>query len=146
MGRLARIEVDERREAVLDMMLLGKTNSHIKSFIMNRYNVGLSTVEHDLTIVYQELREFAEKEKTQTIEKHIARYEKAYAHCMETGNVFVALKALKQKEELLQLHKGTPLIAVQNNNMSFDNLSVEEIEKLLNGIKPDTENNQKGIT
>lgn len=138
MGRLSIIDVDRRREAVLDMILLGRAPSHIKAVIMNIHHVGLSTVENDLTVIYKELHETAESEKDNTIAKHIARYEKIYRDCMDVGNEFVALKALRQKEELLRLHKQgepAPTVNVQINNydIAVSKLTAQELKEILSG-------------
>jgi hypothetical protein len=137
MGRISIIDVDRRREAVLDMVLLGRTPSHIKSVIMNIHHVGLSTVENDLTFIYKELHETAEDAKHNTIEKHIARYEKIYRDCMDVGNEFVALKALRQKEELLRLHKSEPAptvnVQINNYDIAASKLTAAEIKEIFSG-------------
>ena len=107
---------------------------------MNEYQVSKSTVERDITIIYRELRVYVEKAKEDIIAEHIGKYDKIFEDCMSIGNTRDALKALKQKEELLKYHRNEPLIAIQNNTMNLDAIgtqdlltAIEDLKKLQNG-------------
>lgn len=133
-GRQSLAIINDRREAVKEMVVDGITSNQIKQVIMADFNVSLATVESDLTVVYKEIEEWQLAHRDRVIALHIARYEKIYKKAMDNDDNFHALKAMRQKEELLNLLKQQPLIAVQNNNMNFDKFTIEEIQKMLNGI------------
>jgi Lhr-like helicase len=124
MGRKNEAEIAVRQTDVRDMLLKGKSTSHIIAYVTNTYSIGKSTVERDITIVYRELRRYLEKAKDDIISEHIAKYDKIFEDCMDVGNVRDALKAMRQKEELLKYHRNEPLIAIQNNTMNFDNVFI----------------------
>jgi hypothetical protein len=145
MGRISVVDVEARQDDVRDMILAGKPMKYIKQFIMQKYSVGLSTVERYITAVNTDIDEYYKSQHGKVIALHISRYEDMYDKSMQVGNIRDAAKVLRQKEELMNVLKQAPLIAVQNNNMNFDNLTVEEIERLLHGINPDTEDNKTTV-
>lgn len=134
MGRKSIAEVETRRVDVRDMLLRGKSTSHIMAYITTNYGIARSTIEHDITAVYGELRKYFERETLDIISEHVSRYEKIYEDCMDIGNVRDAMKALEQKEKLLALHRQEPFINISNNTntINFNHLSVEKIQELLN--------------
>lgn len=140
MGRKSENEMMVRQNDVREMMMKGNSTSFIAAYIMNEYHVSKPTVERDITIIYRELRVYMEKAKEDIISEHIGKYDKIFADCMELLNFKDALKALKQKEELLKYHRNEPLIAIQNNTMNLENIgtqelltAIEELKKLSNG-------------
>ena len=56
---------------------------------------------------------------------------------MDVGNEFVALKALRQKEELLRLHKSEPAptvnVQINNYDIAASKLTAAEIKEIFSG-------------
>lgn len=124
-----------RQNDVREMMLKGNSTTFIAAFIMNEYQVSKGTVERDITIIYRELRVYMEKAKEDIISEHIAKYDKIYEDCMTMYNFKDALKALKQKEELLKYHRNEPLIAIQNNTMNLEAIGSNDLLKAIEDLK-----------
>lgn len=133
--RKSEAEVALRQTDIRDMLLKGKATSHILAYIGNQYGVARSTIERDITIVYRQLRVYLEKNKDDIISEHIARYDKIYEECMEIMNHKDAMKAMRQKEELLKYHRNEPLIAIQNNTMNLENVSDDKLLKAIEELK-----------
>ena len=133
MGRKGQAEIAARRSDVKEMLLLGKGKQHIVSYITKNYGLCLSGIENDITICYKEIREYAQKHKEEVIELHIARYEKIHDDCVSSGNYRDALKALAQKEALLQLLKAEPL--VQINTLNLNNYTDEQLRAISKVLK-----------
>ena len=135
MAKVSENKIAIRQSDVREMMLKGNSTSFIAAFIMNEYGVSKGTVERDITIIYRELRVYMEKAKEDIISEHIAKYDKIFADCMELSNFKDALKALKQKEELLKYHRNEPLIAIQNNTMNLEAIGSDELLKAIQELK-----------
>lgn len=135
MGRKNEASVVLRQNDVRDMLLKGKSTSHIIAYINNQYGVARSTIERDITIIYRQLRVYVEKAKEDIIAEHIAKYDKVFEDCYEVCNYRDALRALKQKEELLKYHRNEPLIAVQNNTFNLENVTDAALMKALEELK-----------
>lgn len=140
MGRKGEAEVALRQQDVEEMLLKGKSTAYIIAYVGNHYGVARSTIERDLTTVYRSLRKYFEKAKDDIVSEHLARYDYLYEQCMELANYRDALKAMRQKEELLKFHRNEPLISVQNNTLNLENVSddtlmkaIENLTKKLNG-------------
>lgn len=132
-------EVAMRREVVKELILQGKPTFQIIQTITKDYGIGLKSVEKDITLAYRELKKYAEKHKEDIVSEHIGKYDKIYEQCMKLGDFRDALKAIRQKEELLKYHRADPLIAIQNNTMNLENVtndmlikSIEELKSLTN--------------
>ena len=143
MGRKSLAEVEARRNDVYEMLMKGKTNSFIMSYCATNWGVRRSSVEHDIAAVRQELNTQFLAEKQEIIASHIARYENLYRFYMEEGegddinmhfNPETASKMLEKKEKLLHLHNPDVVVTnnVQNNTLSLENLSFDELKKLMN--------------
>jgi hypothetical protein len=143
MGRKSEPEVALRQNDVRDMMLKGKATSYIIAYCTNTYNVGRSTIERDITVVYAHLRQYMSKAKDDIIAEHLGKYDKIFDECMELSNHRDALKAMRQKEELLKYHKAEPLIAIQNNSMNFENVSDESLMAAIKDLTKKNEESRK---
>lgn len=135
MGRKNESEVKLRQQDVEEMLLKGKSTAYIIAYCQNQYGIARSTIERDLTVVYGYLRKYFEKAKDDIIAEHLAKYDLVYEQCMELANFRDALKAMRQKEELLKYHRNEPLIAVQNNTFNLENLTDEALFKGIEEIK-----------
>lgn len=125
-----------RQDEVRDMLLQGKSTASIIKDIGSKYRIARSTIERDITIVYKQLRIYIEKSREDIIAEHIAKYDRIFEQCMDIYDYRDAMKALRQKEELLKYHRNEPIIAIQNNTMNMENVSdsaiIDAIEKLRN--------------
>ena len=135
MGRKNQSEVLLRQQDVEEMLLKGKSTAYIIAYIGNQYGVARSTIERDLTMVYRTLRKYFEKAKEDIISEHIAKYDKIFEQCCEMADYRDALKAMRQKEELLKYNRNEPLIAIQNNNLNLENVSDEQLQKAIEELK-----------
>ena len=133
MGRKSTAEVAVRQKDVRDMLLGGKSTSHIIAFLNSNYGVARSTVERDITQIYGELREYMERGIEDIIHEHVAKYDHIYELCMDTGDAKHAMLALKQKETLLRMHVQQPLINVTQQTLNLNQVgTLEELKQLLN--------------
>lgn len=130
-----KIELDQRQSEVREMLLSGKASTHICNVISKQYGVSKKSIERDITICYRELRRYIEKAKEDIISEHIGKYDKIFNDCMDVMNHRDALRALKQKEELLKYHRNEPLIAVQNNTFNMENISTDDLLKAVEELK-----------
>jgi len=135
MARKGEAEVAIRQTDVRNMMLQGKSTSHIIAYMGETYKIARSTTERDITIVYRHLRTYLEKAKDDIIAEHIGKYDKIFEDCCELANYRDALKALRQKEELLKYHRNEPLISFQNNTINMDNVTDDVLIKSIENIK-----------
>ena len=132
MGRKSTAEVAARQKDCRDMLLEGKSTSHILSWMNTNYGVARSTVERDITTIYGQLRKYMEKNVEDIIGEHVAKYDHIYEICMEVPDIKNAMQALKQKESLLQMHTQQPLINVTQQTLNLNHVgSVEELKQLL---------------
>ena len=135
--------VNARQNDVYEMLMQGKSKSFIVSYCNSNWGVRLSTVEHDIAAVREELNKEFQQQKADIIANHVAKYDALYAFYMDKGegedlnihfNPEIASKMLEKKEKLLRLHN--PDVAIQNNNntinVDFSDLSIDEIKQLLN--------------
>lgn len=135
MGRNNHTAMELRQQDIEEMLLQGKSTSYIITYMRNTYHVARSTTEKDLTIVYRELRKYFEKAKDDIIAEHIAKYDRIFEQCISLADYKDALKAMRQKEELLKFHRNEPLIAIQNNTLNLENVSDEQLLKAIDELK-----------
>jgi hypothetical protein len=119
-GRKGNGEVMARREDVLKMHLQGKSKSFIASYIIDNYNVGLSTVEKDITYVHRQILDAYAAQAVDIIADHVARYDYLYSLLVDEGtdsnpnihyNPADASRVLPLKEKLMGLHRMDTIIA-----------------------------------
>ena len=133
MGRKSNGEVQARRVDVLDMVLRGKPRQFIISYLATNYGVRVDCVDNDIAACKAEIKKLSEKHREEVMELHISRYEKIYDDCIEAGNVRDALKAMNQKETLMQLLKTDPLVQVNTLNLSaYSTEELKQIKGILN--------------
>ena len=135
MGRKNDAAVALRQQDIESMLLQGRSTAYIVAYCLNQYGIARSTVEKDLTLIYRHLRQYFERAKDDIIAEHIARYDSIFEQCCELANYRDALKAMRQKEELLKYHRNEPLIAIQNNNLNLENVSDEQLQKAIEELK-----------
>jgi hypothetical protein len=142
MGRKSLAEVEARRAEVYEMLLQGKPRHFILSYCYTNWGVRMSAVEKDIAAVRQELNKEFQQQKIDIISTHIARYENLYCFYMNEGtdkepnihyNPEVASKMLEKKEKLLNLHNPKVVVQTnyQQNNLKLDNITLDELRKLL---------------
>jgi len=124
-------EIVERREDVMTSLLRGWRTADIIKATTTNYNVSKVTIERDITHCYAEIRKKYEREIPDIISNHIAKYEEIHRAAMELGDFRSCIAALQAIEKLLKLHVEQPLIAIQNNTVNLDNLSLHELQELL---------------
>lgn len=148
MGRKSLAEVEARRMDVYEMMMQGKPKPFIVSYCATNWGVRLSAVEKDMAAVRNEISVAFQQEKHDIIELHVARYENLYRFYMDEGTApndlnthycpETAAKMLEKKEKLLRLHNPDVVVNQQNIenqqniNLDFSNLTVTELQQLLN--------------
>ena len=118
MGRKSLAEVEARRKDVLEMMVLGKSNSHIISWCATNYGVGRSTVENDIIACHKDMKRLSDEDKESTINLHVNRYELIFERALELSDFRDGLAALAAKEKLMRLHQEQPLVQINTLNVS----------------------------
>lgn len=132
-GSNTAISVLKRREEILGLMLSGFTHSDLRTYF-SMYHPSLS--EHslikDISWAYDQLDKYTMKDGSIVINKHVMLYDKIIRDSIDTAYTReVALKAMAQKEKLLNLHRPDVAVQVNNNMLNLDHLSVEDLQKLL---------------
>jgi len=145
MARTTNVEIDKRRDTVTEMMVDGKPTRSIVAYIQSAYGVSKSTVEKDITMAYESLRGYVKRNIDDIVAVHVNRYEKVYDKACEAYDFRSAIQALQAIEKLLKIHADQPLVAIQNNVMSFDGMSTQEIIENIKFLKAkqDENNNQE---
>lgn len=121
-----------RRERVRELILNGARRVRTIEIITSEFNVGVSCVENDLTIVYKDLREYAQQHAIEMIADHLGKYDQIFAKSNEMFDFKSCLRALRQKEDLMKLHKVEPLVVNNNSTtVKLDNVSDEVLLQAL---------------
>lgn len=125
----------DRRDQAMKKLLKGHTTSEISLMIREQYGVSRATAERDISYCYDQIRKKYERSQNipQLVAEHIAKYEQIRVLALEAYDFKAAISALQSIEKLLKLHKDEPLIALQQNNtnINLENLSMEELLKLM---------------
>lgn len=135
MGRDTALAVENRRIEIMNLMLSGVTHSDLVVYYKNNYpDKSEKTLHLDITWAYNELKKYSLRNIEQVIDRHVMLYDKIAAECMnDPYNKATAIKALQAKEKLLKMHSPDTAIQINNNNLDLSHLTVEQLEKLLNG-------------
>lgn len=126
-------EVMQRREDVMTSLLRGRSTREIVQVVGSSYGVSKATIERDITYCYTDIRAKYERDIPTLISTHIGKYEEIHKAAMEMGDFRNAIAALQSIEKLLKLHTEQPLVAIQQNNLNLEGLSLQELLTLLNG-------------
>jgi predicted transcriptional regulator len=126
-------ELAARRREIKEFYLAGNDEKTTMMEFAERYQLSPSTIQHDLQIIYQELRAYARS--SEIIEEHIGRYDYIYLVAMRKNDRKNALQALRQKEELLNLiQKPTANIINYQKNVSvtatLNEMTVEQLKQI----------------
>jgi hypothetical protein len=127
--------VEQRRIDILNMMLTGATHSQIKQWYTT-YHPVLSehSCEKDITYAYGELKKYANTSLDDIISHHIIFYDEIAQKATSTGQYDSAIKAKQAKEKLLKMHAPEAAVFVQNNNMSLDHLTKDDLAEVINKL------------
>ena len=129
------LDISRRREEVLQLLMNFKGHSYIQDYIQSKYDVGKKSVERDITIAYETIKNDYPIDTQSIVEKHIAMYYDLANQAKEQYDAKGAAAILEKIEKLLKLHQPDVVINnnTQNNTLNLENISVEELKKLLNG-------------
>ena len=129
------LEISKRREDVLEQLMNYKGHSYIQDYIQKKYGVGKKSVERDITIAYETIKKDYPIDTQTIVEKHIAMYYDLANTAKEQYDAKGAAAILEKIEKLLKLHSPDVVINnnTQNNNLNLENISVDDLKKLLNG-------------
>jgi hypothetical protein len=131
MGRKSETEVLARQDDVLEMMIKGKPTREIINIIHLNYGVSKPTIERDITVGYQHLKKYIQRNVDDVIATHVSRYEKIYQAAFDAYDYKSAIAALRAAEDLLKVREQVPLVTVNNNTLNIDGLTTEQIKQLL---------------
>jgi len=124
-------EIVERRENVMTSLLRGHSTSQIVRVIMNAHGVSKPTVERDISYCYDQIKKKYQRDLPEVIATHIGKYEEIHKAAMEMYDFRSAIASLQAIEKLLKLHVEQPLVLLQQNNLNLENLSLDELQRLL---------------
>ena len=124
-------QIIERREDVMTSLLRGHSTGEIGRVIVEAHGCSLVTVDRDISWCYEEIRTKYDRDIPEVIATHIAKYTEIHKAAMGLGDFRSSIAALQAIEKLLKLHVEQPLIAIQNNTVNLDNLSLDELQGLL---------------
>ncbi len=131
MSRTAPAVIAERQREVAELLISGKQTRDIVSYMHTKYNVSKVTVERDVTEAYKWIRQYITRNVDDVLSLHISRYEAVFTNAMGMGDFKSAIAALRAIEDLLKLREQQPLVAVTNNEINIDGLSLQEIKEIL---------------
>lgn len=124
--------VDVRRNTILDMMLSGATTTVIRQWFNNNHPaLSEHTMEKDITLAYRELDKYVNRNSQDVINEHVLAYDRLASKTEEDRFYDSSIRARQAKEKLLGLHKPETAVFVQNNNLSLDHLTKEDLDNLI---------------
>jgi hypothetical protein len=141
MARTTNLDIDKRRDEITAMMVEGRPTRTIVATIQHSYGVSRSTVEKDITMAYDALKQYTKRNIEDIVAVHVNRYESVYQRACEAYDFRSAIAALQAIEKLLRMHVDQPLVAIQNNTMSFDGMSTQEIIENIKILKSKQDEN-----
>lgn len=112
MDKLNRLFVQQE---IFDKILEGLSRKEIIKEVCLTHNIGKEYAIKLYYRAYNELKEVRSQKAGTTISLHVERYEYLYRKAMNWGLDMLAMKILKQKEELLQLVRNGESISVELN-------------------------------
>lgn len=116
----------QRENDIIAMILEGKPNDEIKTYICSKYNLAISTAATRVSECHQKVRERRKWELDALIDTHVQRYEVLYNKLYELGAKGAAVQALQAKEKLLGLHKNGTHFRV--NNQELTTISLQDVK------------------
>lgn len=136
MDKIAKIPVvRQRRLKVMEMLLSGLSRTQITDEIREEYCVGRKSVDRDITEAYNLIKLNHDTEPADLVSKHIGMYYELWQDAKLGGDIKAAIQCQQAVEKLLKLHAPENSTFVQNNNYNFDNLTLEEAQKLILELK-----------
>lgn len=124
-------EIQTRRDDVLTLLLRGHKTKEICEEIQEKYGVARTTVEKDLTVCYQEIEQNSDPDLPPKVNTHLMKYNRVFNSAMKSKDHRSAIEALKGIERILHIAEDVPLIAIQNNSLNLEKLSLPELQALL---------------
>ena len=131
----------KRRKVLLTkMMKLEDTPTELREWWLKKYrHLSVHSFDKDLTWCKKSLTRFVQDTKEDIISSHILQYDRNAQAAFEDGNIQGSNQALSFKERLLGLHKPESQTFIQTNTFSLDNLTDEQIDRILEQGKTDEE-------
>lgn len=129
------ITVKIRRAQLLDKIMQGNSNSNIKDWWMETFKKTAHTFEKDKTWCYGKVKMFLKDNHSELIANHLMRYDRNAESAFDYMQFGASNQALQFKEKLLGLHKPDSQTFIQNNTLSVEHLSDEQIDKILTEAK-----------
>ena len=127
--------VKVRRETLLQKMLEGNSNANIKTWWLQSFKLTEHTYEKDVTWCYNRLSLFVKDNQSELITNHLLRYDRNAEAAYELGQIGASTQALQAKEKLLGMHKPESQTFIQQNTLSVEHLTDEQIDRILTEAK-----------
>jgi len=116
---------------IIELLLKGLSHSDIVLKLMSEFSFTAEAIDSAYATARKRLHESTLSELDQIIHTHTALYEKIYQYFDELDYLPGKLKAMKQKEALLGLHKEENIVEVNNTlNVEIEKEPDYDIEKL----------------
>lgn len=124
--QVSRILSMNRENDIIAMLLDGKRQKDIVTYVVNKYHVEAGYVIHSLIPQARKIiKERNKYELSTMLSLHIARYEYIYEKLYEMGAMTIAMRALVSKEKLLGFHREGFHLRVTEGEIS--SISLQEI-------------------
>lgn len=116
--RLTKIIALQKENDVIALLLEGKEQKEIVTYVVNKYRVQWNTAVSFISACRNIIRERKDFEVNNLVSLHVERYEKIYAGLYEIRAHGIAMSALRAKEKLLGFHKEGFHMKVTNGEIS----------------------------
>jgi len=136
-GRPCKLDsrVEERREKVTDLLVMGKSTGYIVKVIGDEYDIKRGAVEKDISLCYVGIKKYTTRNLDDVLALHIRRYENVHDKAIEMYDFRSAIAALQAVEKLLRMHVEQPLVAIQHNTLALDGMSTADIMDAITTLK-----------
>lgn len=120
-----------RRQDVMSMLLKAEPRDIIVAYVMEKYEVSEPTAVLDLCKCYEQLREqYADRLQDMVAINH-ARLERLFNQ-WDTIDGNLQLKIIDTQNKMAGIYRPDTAVQVNNVNLNLDDLTVDELKKMLN--------------
>lgn len=137
--RLNKIIALQKENDVIALLLEGKEQKEIVTYVVNKYRVQSNTATAFISKCRNIIKERKDFEVNTMVSLHVQRYEKIYEGLYEIKAYGIAMSALRAKEKLLGFHKegfhmkvtngAISTVQLQSVNSEFDVMKLDRTKR-----------------